>query len=339
MVGKVLIVTNRSDAHADYCSTILGREAIPFVRFNTELFPSEIAVSCSFQDTGEAVYRFASQRGGVLFDSPEVGCVWYRRVPPAGFTNLEREAHRAFAETERRALLVNLWYALERQAFWVHHPTVLRRAENKLLQLAVARRVGLTVPDTLVTNDREEAIRFFERHARRGVVYKTIESPMLPDEGDPRCVYTSPVSSSDEVLDALETTPCLLQEYIEKAYELRITIAGERVFAAKIYSQEYEDTRVDWRRGQMRHPLRHEACTLDQNLGNLCLRLLQDLGLVFGAIDMAVTPRGEYVFLEINPNGQWLWIEHCTGLPIGEAIVGLFAQHLRRNRPSVVLPT
>lgn len=113
-----------------------------------------------------------------------------------------------------------------------------------------------------------------------------------------------------------------MQEYISKRVELRVTVVGSRVFAAEIHSQVNSSTKHDWRRydldrtPHMRHPLPPsvEAC---------CVQLVQTLRLNFGAIDMIVTPSGEYVFLEINGNGQWGWIEDLTGLPIADAIVEL----------------
>lgn len=103
-------------------------------------------------------------------------------------------------------------------------------------------------------------------------------------------------------LDHIVSCPVVFQEYIEKQVELRITIVGDRIFAAEIHSQEFH---------------------LPDEISEKLLRLMQELGLVFGCLDLILTPEGEYVFLEINPAGQWGWIEHFTKMPITEALTDM----------------
>jgi glutathione synthase/RimK-type ligase-like ATP-grasp enzyme len=114
----------------------------------------------------------------------------------------------------------------------------------------------------------------------------------------------------------------IFQAYVPKLVELRITVVGRRIFAAEIHSQRTNHTRCDWRRyDQGQTP--HRPHELPRDLEQRCTALVERLCLRYGAIDMVLTPDGRYVFLEINPNGQYLWIEHETGLPISEAICDL----------------
>jgi glutathione synthase/RimK-type ligase-like ATP-grasp enzyme len=121
---------------------------------------------------------------------------------------------------------------------------------------------------------------------------------------------------------AVRYCPVIFQAYVPKRVELRITVVGGEVFAAEIHSQQSNHTRHDWRRydlGETPH-LPHE---LPADVARRCLRLVGELGLCYGAIDMVLTPDGRYVFIEINPNGQYLWIEQMTGLPISDAVCDL----------------
>jgi glutathione synthase/RimK-type ligase-like ATP-grasp enzyme len=104
--------------------------------------------------------------------------------------------------------------------------------------------------------------------------------------------------------------------------EIRATIVGNRVFAAEIHSQNSPKTRDDWRRYDFDNTP-HLPHQLPLDMEQKCVDLVRHLNLNFGAIDLILTPQGEYVFLEINPNGQWGWIEELTGLPICAAIVDL----------------
>src|SRR5439155_26701150 len=127
--------------------------------------------------------------------------------------------------------------------------------------------------------------------------------------------YTEVVSKRDVGYAAsLQYCPMILQAYVPKRLELRITVVGRQVFAAEIHSQQTHHTRHDWRRYDLVHTP-HRPHDLPEDVRRLCLRLVERLGLCFGAIDMVLTPEGRYVFLEINPSGQYAWIEELTGLP------------------------
>jgi glutathione synthase/RimK-type ligase-like ATP-grasp enzyme len=119
---------------------------------------------------------------------------------------------------------------------------------------------------------------------------------------------------------AVALAPVIYQSEIPKAYDIRATVVGERVFAAAIYSQDQRETEVDWRSGT-RLDLRHEPISLPKDVIEKCLALTSALDLRYGAIDLVADGDGRHWFLEINPNGQWAWIERRTGLPLAAAIV------------------
>jgi glutathione synthase/RimK-type ligase-like ATP-grasp enzyme len=115
---------------------------------------------------------------------------------------------------------------------------------------------------------------------------------------------------------------------VPKRFELRVTVVGEQVFAAEIHSQQTNRTRVDWRRYDLSHTP-HLPHALPEHVQVKCVELVRRLGLCYGAIDLILTPDGRYVFLEINPSGQYMWIEERTGLPISEAVANLLVSYER----------
>ena len=128
-------------------------------------------------------------------------------------------------------------------------------------------------------------------------------------------VYTSPVVEAHlRLIGRVRVTPCFFQKNIPKLFEVRTTVVGHRTFSAAIYSQENEETRHDWRRGGTE--LRMEPYDLPMDVSKMITKLTSALDLVYGAIDMIVTPEGEHVFWEINPSGQFGFVEQITGLPI-----------------------
>ncbi len=193
---------------------------------------------------------------------------------------------------------------------------------NKLYQLKTASLIGLEVPDTIITNEPAELFSFCEKHG--GVVaVKLIKGNSFVREGDitPLFIFTQKISAKDikEHDKDIGAAPVMAEEYVEKQIELRVTIVKDRVFACAIHSQNSEKTKIDWRYYDFDN-VKHEPHQLPKETETKLIQLLKKWNLSFGAIDMVLTPEGKYVFLEINPNGQWLWIEQLTGMPISRAV-------------------
>ena len=122
----------------------------------------------------------------------------------------------------------------------------------------------------------------------------------------------------------LRYAPMILQEYVPKRLELRVTVVGRRVFPCAIDSQASRATRHDWRHHDTdRAGLAAHA--LPEDVAARCVRLVEAYGLCYGAVDLVLTPAGDHVFLELNPMGEWAWVQMETGMPIADAVVDLLA--------------
>lgn len=225
-----------------------------------------------------------------------------------------------FVRRESWETLYGLYRALWDRR-WVNPPHVDVAANYKIRQLHLAQQVGFRTPRTIVTNDPDEAMAFF--HACGGrMVYKLMR-PIFTEEivGEAYGVYTTLITGDDldANLDSVRMSPCLFQDFIAKEYELRVNVIGNYVWAAAIYSQDVEQTQVDYRLDATR--CRHAPVLLPPELEKMCLKMARELGLRMGNIDMICTPGGEYIFLEINPNGQWAWVEDYVGFPLTTALV------------------
>jgi glutathione synthase/RimK-type ligase-like ATP-grasp enzyme len=217
--------------------------------------------------------------------------------------------------------LRDVWNALD--CCWLPaRPLAILRAQGKASQLRVAGELGLELPPTLFTNSPDEFLDFYQQH-NGNIVSKLAGFAIQKAAGDIFVRYTEAVARRDVgYATAIRYCPVILQAYVPKRLELRITVVGREVFAAEIHSQQTHRTRHDWRRYDLGHTP-HFVHDLPPEVQARCVRLVERLGLCYGAIDMILTPDGRYVFLEINPNGQYLWIEHKTGLPISAAICDL----------------
>ena len=310
IANTVLLVTTSYDSAPEYVGGALARRGVPFFRLDTDRFPSEVRAS------------FDPLKGLTISDGPrsisgeEVKSVWYRRNVVPNLPEHLDPGNREFCERETRAFLDGTLAALPTQR-WLSSPQAIWRAEQKPYQLAAAARLGFTLPRTILTND-QGAAREFARESR--LVAKAVSSGYIAGPDGNQAIFTSALDPTDlKDLDGLALAPVTFQENVQKSSDIRVTVVGDEVFAAEILSQGRESSKVDWRPTDDPY-LEHKAHNLPATIGRLCLRLVAHLGLMFGAIDFALKPDGSYVFFEINPNGEWLWLEDQLGLPISDRI-------------------
>ncbi|WP_220131195.1 ATP-grasp ribosomal peptide maturase, partial [Streptomyces sp. PT12] len=240
----------------------------------------------------------------------------YRR--PSGFTFphlSDRDAR--FAVGQARYGLGGVLVSLP-DCLYVNHPNRIGDAEFKPAGLAAAVRCGFTIPPTLVTNDPAEAKKFA---ADQGpVLYKPLNVPLYMLDGQSCTVEVAQVLL-DEIDEEVAGTAHLFQSLIDKVADVRTTVIGGKVFSVRI-----ESDALDWRTSYGRHTYR--VVETPSEIAAALFVYLDSFGLVFGAFDFAVTGRGEWVFLECNPSGQWAWLEDETGLPM----VAAFADLLERGK-------
>lgn len=311
----ILIVSTKFDPHVDILVKTLTERHLPFVRFNSEDFPLKASLAISFSsDIHEERLKVPNNK---LIRGDDITSVWYRRPAPSEFPKQFSPQARAFAERETTATIRGLWSLLD--CIWVNHPDNNRIAEIKLNQLKRAIQLGLEIPSTLVTNNPAEARRFV-KSIKSDVIVKSLTGGLIPDDVSPTAIFTSILRPEDtQHLADIRFTPTLFQEYTLKSVEIRVNVVGDKVFAAEIHSQQNPKTLYDWRHDTLN--LSHKVHQLPEDIAQKCLALVRSFNLNFGAIDMILTPKDRYVFLELNPNGQWAWIEDLTGLPIADALI------------------
>jgi glutathione synthase/RimK-type ligase-like ATP-grasp enzyme len=274
---------------------------------------------------------------GRALDCAEVTAILNRHMHLRAAPHVRDPRARQLAESELRATLEGGLLAID--AYWLNHPHVNRLARSKPLQLALASRLGLSVPDTRITDDPEE-IRALFREWEGQMVAKLVGGQLLAAKAEQQYVVYTTLLTGDDLRsdDALSACPAIYQRRIEKAYDLRVTIVGERLFACRIDAQGCAEGTVDWRSGGGPAPI--HPCELDPVVATRCLALMRALGLDLAGLDLIVTPEGDTVFLEVNAAGQWLWVEQATELPIASAIVDqllLGARESRQFAPAAIV--
>jgi len=323
-MNRVLIVSNPQDQTAKRIAErlrLLGTAV-------TELWPEqsgdELRVNLSICDNNPVLTVELSS--GDIVDLNQFDSIWYRRPRlPALPTLPQDEDSREFAQDEWQSLWHSA-YCLARPRLWVSHPEKLRMADSKPLQAKLAVEEGLSIPDTLITTDAKQLREFSHRHGGR-IIVKATGCGWVQRKGQDAFTFilTNRVRPEDLNDDAaIRLAPITAQEELRKRYEIRVNVVGREVLAIRIDSQRSQISELDWRRYDVANTP-YTRYTLPIEVADACRRVTRRLGLNFGAIDIVRTLEGSYVFLEINGNGQFLWAEELSGVPVSDAMTRLLA--------------
>lgn len=302
---EVLIHTVPADVHAAGVHAVLTKSGIKCKTWYTGDFPS--AQTISIYVGGEAQrYKVKDSSEHFEFPSRPFDVVWHRRLPPPQKADrLIEPCDVDFVSQEISYVLRNAIPLIGKDAFWVNGYYESVHADKKLVQLDAALDVGLKIPETLVTNAPDD-IRRFLADSGQAVIYKPMRGFNWREKGRQLITYTRVITPDDLPEDTvLELCPGIFQHYIPKAFEVRATFMGNECFAAALFANDKHDWRVSSEKGE----LRAEAYRLPLDVYEKCVALMKKLKIVFGCIDIVVTPFGEHIFLEVNEMGQFLWVE------------------------------
>ncbi|WP_395297743.1 ATP-grasp ribosomal peptide maturase [Kitasatospora hibisci] len=305
---SVLVLTNPYDVTADVVLRLLAERRVPVVRLDPG---TDLHTGASLT----ATYRTGAQRGTLRtasreIDTTRIRSVWVRRPSPyEGPPELSGQDRRFAAEQA-------LWgaggiLASLPGAHYVNHPWNNRAAEFKPVQLSTAQRCGFPVPSTVITDDPREA-RTFAAQQPGGVVYKPVWNTPYRVDDQPHSVWVREVHAA-EITDAVSACPHMFQAKVDKAFDVRVTAVGDRLFGVRIDSPD-----LDWRYRQ--DLMTCTSIEVPASVARAVAAYLAELRLHYGAFDFAVTLAGDWYFLECNPNGQWAWQPAQTTAAVAQAL-------------------
>lgn len=316
----ILIISNKWDVTVDFVVKELQDRDYPYLRLNTEDLP-ELNVTTELPDFSVTIEK----KGEKVDLTEEVGAVWYRRPgKPFEFTEEQNQPDSAtldFIREQWGAWLQSLQTVPD--ITWVNPPTANNRMESKIHQLRLADSIGFKIPETVVTNHRPDVSKFFDRQDS-SIISKALSSPLIKAEDQDEFVFSVLLDQPPSENDGLELSPTIFQEPILPKTDYRVTVIGDRVLPVRIEGQNTEEVPVDWR--TKKDGVRFVEEDLPDKIENLCREFVDESGLIFGAIDL-VKANGEFVFLEINPNGEWGWLQKPWGIPIAESLTDILIEY------------
>jgi glutathione synthase/RimK-type ligase-like ATP-grasp enzyme len=312
----VLILSSEQDLHAQAVRRQLDLLNVQCAVFDIATL---LQHSVTYKHSGNS---FTTVCDGDSIDFGAVSAIWNRRPTRPRSPAMPEEWVEKLIEHETSRAFWGMLRTLD--CLWVNHPRDQEEAAIKVNQLKLAREVGLRTPETEVTNDPAAAREFYERCDGR-IIYKMIDELSalhFPLTEMPRGLNTMPVRDVDlSHLSQVQFCLHLFQQKIEKIADIRVTIVGAEVFAAKIESQQGI--------GQLDFRLDYSVPILNWELPphvvQGCFALLEKFRLNFGAFDFCLDAHDNYFFLELNPAGQYLWVEEALGLGISAALARLLS--------------
>ncbi len=297
MAKQLLIITGSHDRTCDYLAS--KYKDVRFFRLDLDRF-SEYLVSATTKG-----FEIETEKSKINHAS--CGGIYYRKPLMEDLTGTFEQKYHRFAHSEVLSLVDGIVESFDGPC--LSKPATLRRANNKILQLHLASRIGFTIPDAAITN---AYARIPALHGDKAIV-KPLSVGTVDYEGTREYVQTNIV---DKNIDGslLKFCPSYFQQYIEKDYELRVTVVGNRFHAVKIESKN----KVDWRKAN--NEITYSSVDLPDEIVEKCRQLMGLLDMDFGCFDFMVKDSVTY-FLEMNANGQWAWLDAITQFEISKSLI------------------
>ena len=308
---KLIVLTNKADVTADYLVLAAEEADVSCLRLNTEdLCSTKVSIFPIANDS--PVLRTASGRKMELTGALTI----YRRPekpsPPLGF-----DGNAEFLADQWWPLLTALGDLDGNK--WLNSPTMISRAENKLLQMQCAYACGFRVPESVYSNDAATLHRLRQEH--ESLIVKASGTPLIENLDHPsEFVFTTALGPDAPIPETeVSLCPVLVQERINVMRHLRITVVRNQTYSAHV--QPADGDILDWRASA--EPPAVSRIVLPGPVSKQAVELVRQMNLQFASMDVLEDENGEFFFLDLNPNGEWGWLQKRAELPIAEAIVGL----------------
>ncbi len=314
---QVLLLTHSGDYYTiDLVAAAVAKAGAIPIRIDTDRFPSEAALSVAF---GRSMDHILLDIDDQWIDLARACAIWARRLWPGKHAaDLDPRYAAHCGRAARTSFMGAL--GLLGSARWVNPLHAGQVAESKLLQLKLAAEVGLSLPPTLISN-QPDRVRAFHREMEGRMITKLLEPLSQTMDGSGDFLYTSDVSEDDMArIEEVRHAPQIFQAKIEKRSELRVIIVAGKTFVGAIEAVGSEHGDVDWRRLTTADGVDWQEAELPEPVERAAHRLMDRLGLLYGALDFIVDQDGRHIFLELNQAGEWGWLQRDLGLPIAEAI-------------------
>jgi len=317
MERPILIATASLDKHAfGPVRSVLEHKGYPVVVYQTDNVLSNAEQFCLQVDEDGCLRATYNDQS---ISPHEIGAAWYRKLGNYPHREGQDRARQLYVSSEISHLHDSIW-SLYPDDKWLNSPENIRKADRRLGQLVIAREVGFDIPETVVSSDWDEITsRLLPAGPHSSMIVKAVKG-VVSDQETLKALYTTrlDLAAVQKIENHVSPFPGMYQPFIDKHKEWRVTVVGEDVFAAEVFTDE--SAKVDWRTRQTTSSVEFKAGKLPDDLTKKCISYLGKIGLRYGAFDFIEAYDGNTIFLECNPNGQYGWLEKQLGFPISSSI-------------------
>jgi len=317
---KVLILTKKSDIESDLIGIQLLKNGICYIKINEEDIPLDFGTEFRIGSKKRVLLRLRNKE--IIADNIKVVLFRYFDLK---FLKYLTGIHQMYFEQQWYQLFNCLQTSLKCQ--WINDPKNTFDAENRLYQLLVAQKIGFKIPDTSITNIPSLGIRFFNEHSKKIIAKVLHHHEIIHKEYSYRFPTSAITAEYLSELNELTYAPVILQERIAISEEIRITVVNRKVFAIRIKTNKrgYSDLHKVEERF-----LNFEKFKIEKNIEKMCINLNKEMGLLVSSIDLLMSSKGEMYFLEVNPVGDWNWLEKNVDVPITDSVSKLILKSLEK---------
>jgi len=315
-----LILTNSKDITSDFLCNQLVNAGVRHARFNTD------------EDCQKSQFIYKDGLPKIIWNnntlSPDqITNVVLRRPKPIeieGELDSTTRKHTALEWSE----VIESFLTYIDDKHWINHPANNFKASHKLEQLSRAKRNGINVPPTIVTNNPSFAEEFL-RAQSCGVIVKPLASGFIERESehDDTIIYTNAFEKKHfDYLAKIRDCPVMFQCLIRKIFDVRVTVLDDIIIAVALLGKDqYGNQRLDIRRDNMSGVM-YSVIDIPHSISNSIKILIRSYELRFAALDFGVTEEGVWYFFEINPNGQWGWLDLNANAGISNAFIRILGR-------------
>ncbi len=284
------------------------------VRIDTDMYPSQLSVDF-YRETDVGIRKIITVAGEDI-DASDVKGIWLRRIWSPKLPEDLDPAYSGYCANESSTHFNNYLATLDKTC-WMDNPSAVHKAQNKLYQMEEAVKEDILMPETLVSNNPERIKNFFNKVDGNMIAKMQTVLSVSMSGGGPE-FRTSKIERSDlDSLDSVRYSPMIFQQEISKKAEYRVIFVDGKFYCGRIDNDTVASDSPDiksnksvvWNNGTLPADLEAKIC-----------RMMKSMNLTFGAIDIVETIDGEFVYLEVNPVGEWGMLEMHLDLPISKAI-------------------
>lgn len=307
---KVLVLSHSGDhPRVETVCEMMREKGAEVIRLDADKFLTEWVLSSTY--TGE--WQLKLNNGMAAINANEITAVWLRRLH--NFANEAAQqldtAYRQTAISEANLTFTGFISSLT-HAFHLNHYMQNRVADIKTWQLKVAAQIGLNIPKTCISND-PETVRQFIEHCGGTAIAKMHNVQSVFKEGNEYANYTSKIEAA-QIDDSLRFSPMIFQEFIPKVMEYRVTIVGKQAFVIGLDTSINKSFELDWRREGEKSVQYWTKAEIPQEIIEKLFKYMDYFHINYGAADILLSPDGKYSFLEMNPAGEFDWVNgHWKG--------------------------